>query len=432
MTSDLAGAYGGVYRRVEFQPISGLMNCGEFPAAVSPSGSTTTEMQLNIASTAIGKMLACGDAATSELILGPCVPHMYSQVANGTAEDGTFFVFPNTDCLMGSLAGRPSRDGVDVGGQWWVPDAIVANVEEFEAAMPMLCLYRRLLPIGLDGAGRHRAGLGYVESFTPMGAKSINIDMHMGESFPKGQGLFGGNPTSRATFRVAEGASVLDLLRRGGRVSRFDELGGVDKPLNFKGEPVTVHDGEPWEASSPTAPGYGDPLLRLPQAVAADVTTRLLTPDAACRVYGVVLNEDGSVDVEASTEARREIRRERLEGAEPREPVQPPPTAVQVGDLLHVVEGRWWCNGADLGAVEENYKRAAAMRVRPTWELGPEYEYHDREMAEKVVFREFLCPVTGLRIDTEIALPESEPIHDIQVTANAFAASREVEPREVN
>jgi N-methylhydantoinase B len=42
MTSDLAGAYGGVYRRIEFRPESGLLNCAEHPAAVSPSGATTT------------------------------------------------------------------------------------------------------------------------------------------------------------------------------------------------------------------------------------------------------------------------------------------------------------------------------------------------------------------------------------------------------
>jgi acetone carboxylase gamma subunit len=30
-----------------------------------------------------------------------------------------------------------------------------------------------------------------------------------------------------------------------------------------------------------------------------------------------------------------------------------------------------------------------------------------------VVFREFLCPVTGLRIDTEIARAGEPPLHDI-------------------
>jgi len=38
LAPDLAGAYGGVYRRVRFEPVPGTLSCADFPAAVSPAG----------------------------------------------------------------------------------------------------------------------------------------------------------------------------------------------------------------------------------------------------------------------------------------------------------------------------------------------------------------------------------------------------------
>jgi N-methylhydantoinase B len=428
MTSDLAGAYGGVYRRVEFRPVSGLMNCAEFPAAVSPSGVTTTEMQMHIASSAIDKMLASGGEEAEDLILGPCLPHAYAHLSNGVAADGEFFVCVNIDPNMGTLAGRPGRDGIDVGGQWWIPDSIVANVEEFEAQVPLLCLYRRLLPIGADGAGRHRAGLGFVEAYTPIGVRALHIDLNMGEPSSKGHGLFGGNPSTRSNFRIARGSDVLERLAEDGPPQSFGDFGGSEELPGFKGFPVDVLDGEAWETNSPTAPGYGDPLRRDPTAVAADVAGGMLSAETARRAYAVALADDGALDQPGTAELRLGRRRDRLGGAEPQEPVAPPAGSIGVGELLHVVEGRWWCNGADLGPVEDNYKDRAIRRDTLMRTMGEEFDYPDHEQADRVVLREYLCPVTGHRIDTEIARPEEEPHHDVRVTARSFEELRERRP----
>jgi acetone carboxylase gamma subunit len=43
------------------------------------------------------------------------------------------------------------------------------------------------------------------------------------------------------------------------------------------------------------------------------------------------------------------------------------------------------------------------MRERPVREIAPEFNVSESEISSKVVFREFLCPNCGLRIDTEIA-----------------------------
>ena len=53
-----------------------------------------------------------------------------------------------------------------------------------------------------------------------------------------------------------------------------------------------------------TPGGYGDPLERRAEAVAADVAKGLVSREAAERLYAVVLDEAGGLDTEA-TRARR-------------------------------------------------------------------------------------------------------------------------------
>jgi N-methylhydantoinase B len=56
LTADLADAYGGVYRRVHFEPVPGTLSCADFPAAVSPAGIYTMETLISLSGVAIGKM----------------------------------------------------------------------------------------------------------------------------------------------------------------------------------------------------------------------------------------------------------------------------------------------------------------------------------------------------------------------------------------
>jgi N-methylhydantoinase B len=137
-----------------------------------------------------------------------------------------------------------------------------------------------------------------------------------------------------------------------------------------------------------------------------------LSGEVAERVYGVVIR-DGAVDELATHETRVGLRRERLNGVEPREPVAPPEGAWQVGDALHVVDGRWFSHGADLGPVSDNYRAHAVIRETPVRNAEPEFAATDVEMADQIVLREYLCPVTGYRIDAELARAGEPLLHDI-------------------
>jgi N-methylhydantoinase B len=412
MTSDLSGAYGGVYRRVEIRPEPGLLNCADFPAAVSPSGAFTTEMQLNAAGIAVAKMLACAEGNVRELALGPCIPHFYSNLAGGADAGGNPFIFPNTNGMIGSLGGMPSRDGVDSGGHFWIPDGIANNSEDLEAQYPLMILSRRLLPAGADGAGRHRGGLGFVETSMSRNALVFQIVLHTNEAFTKGQGVLGGNPGSRASFRVKRGTDAAARFAGGDVPVALDGLAGDEEAVVFKGAPVDVGAADVWEWTSPSTGGYGDPLRREPDAVLADVRALRLDIAAAERVYGVVVH-DGAVDRDATFARREALLRERLGGKQPGPSVDPPGDARSVGDLLHVVDGRWWCNGVDLGPVNGSYRERCLLRETAARSIAPEFDADDTEMADQIVLREYLCPVTGYRVDAELARAGEPLLQDI-------------------
>jgi N-methylhydantoinase B len=412
MTADLSGAYGGVYRLVEFRPEPGLLNCADFPAAVSPSGAFTTEMQLNIAGIVVAKMLGCAEGEVRELALGPCIPHFYSTVQGGTDARGNMFIFPNVDGMMGSLGGMPERDGVDVGGHYWIPDGIAPNCEDLESQYPLLIISRRLLAAGADGAGRHRGGLGFIETSAARNARAFQLALFSNESFTKAQGVFGGNPGTRASLRVRRGTDLAQQLGAGTVPVSIDDLGGEEEHAGFKAAPLDMGPADVWEWVSPSTAGYGDPLRREATAVLTDTVAVGLSPVVAQRVYGVVI-ADGVLDEDATSACRRTLLRERLDGAEPGDSVEPPARARRVGDILHAVGGRWWCNGADLGAVGSNYREHCRMRETPVRKIAPEFDAYDIEMADQIVLREYLCPVTGYRIDAELARAGEPLLHDI-------------------
>ena len=414
LVGDLAGAYGGAHRVIEIRPEPGLLSCADHPAAVSPSGAYTNEMLLNCTAIAIGKMLSCaGDASVAERAIGPNLPHFYGAIGGGLDAAGNPFMLINTNGMMGALGGERERDGTDVGGHYWIPEGIAYNVEDLEDQYPVLYLYRRLLPIGADGAGRRRGGLGFVEATVPWNSPFIQMHLYGNESFAKGQGQLGANPGSRASFRMRSATDVPALLSSGQVPQDFDQIGGEELAVMFKGPPLDLPPGFAWEWVSPTAAGWGDPLLREPGDVAADVASGLLSADDARRVYGVVAG-----DPDATAAARLEVRGERLGGStEPGDPVDPPPGAARAGELLHVVDGRWWCNGADLGPVDGSWKANAAHQQLTFAELAPEFGGGDPDMAGKITLHAWYCPVTGYRLDLEITRGDEPPLADIVLVA---------------
>jgi N-methylhydantoinase B len=416
LASDTSGAYGGAHRCIDVRPEPGLLSCADHPAAVSPSGAFTTMMQLNCAAIAMAKMLACStDPTVRARALGANLPHFYGAIGGGLDPEGNLFILVNTNGMMGALGGTPVTDGVDSGGHYWIPEGIAYNVEELEDQYPVLYLYRRLLPVGADGAGRMRGGLGFEEAAICHGSPFLQMALYTNESFPKGQGQLGANPGSRAHFRLRAGTDVAARLAAGEVPQDMDALSGEELPVGFKAAPLDLIPGHVWEWSSPTAAGYGDPLLRDPAAALRDVAAGLLEPDTARRVHGIVITgagEDAAVDADATAAERLAQRSARL-GRAAAEAPEAPQGARRIGDLLHVVDGRWWCGGADLGPVDGPWKAGAQCVESPIEDVAPEFATPDPEMAGKMVARAWLCPVTGHRIDLELSRRGDAPLDDM-------------------
>ncbi len=419
LTADLAGAYGGVYRRVHFEPVPGTLSCADFPAAVSPAGIYTMETLISLSGAVIGKMLACAEPEVARLAIGPAHPVFYGFIAGGMYPTGEPFVATNADNMIGSLAASPAGDGVDFGGHFWIPEGTASNIEELELLWPMLFLYRRALRAGADGAGRFRGGRGFVEAGLPWTVPGLAAAVYVDESFPKAVGPFGANPASAGHFRLKRGTDVIARLAGGEVPQDFDAIDGAEAEVEAKGPMLMMGADSAWEWTGANAPGFGDPLSRDPGQVEADIAAGALSPGAARRVYGVVPGDTGA------TEALRiERMAERLAEA-----VLPAGTraTVPAGVPLRVLAGELAVTERDgrpeafvtvtgravLAPASGNYKDGCAILERPLHTVAPEFATRPGRPGYLMRYREYLCPVTGLRVDSEIIADGAEALHDI-------------------
>ena len=423
LTADLAGAYGGVYRRVHFQPVPGTLSCADFPAAVSPSGIYTMETLISLSGAVIGKMLACAEPEVAELAIGPAHPVFYGLICGGVHSTGQPFVATNADNMIGSLAASPAGDGVDFGGHFWIPEGTASNIEELELLWPMLFLYRRALKAGADGAGRFRGGRGFVEAGIPWTVPSIAAAVYVDESFPKAVGPFGGNPGSAGHFRLKHGTDVIARLAAGEMPQDFDAIDGAETVVEAKGPMLMIGADAVWEWTGANAPGFGDPLIRDPAQVELDIATGALSVDTAERVYGVVPGDSAT----QTLRLRAERLAARLAGAIP--PADTPatvpanvPLRVLAGELAVMerdgrpeafvtVTGR-----AVLALASGNFKDGCAVLERPLHTVAPEFATREGRAGYLMRYREYLCPVTGLRVDSEIIKGGDETLHDLALS----------------
>ena len=190
-----------------------------------------------------------------------------------------------------SYGGRFGKDGLDS------VDSLLVNtrnnpIEELELRYPLRIL-RYELREEPSAPGKWRGGIGIVREtrFLDDGFVSSEADRH----YDPPRGVYGGaNGLTAAMARRQEGVSVEDLPAL---------LTGVEFP---RGDSLLIR--------TPSSGGYGDPLERLPEAVAEDVLDELLRAKHAREQYGVVLGSDGRVDVAATEDERARIRQERASG----------------------------------------------------------------------------------------------------------------------
>jgi N-methylhydantoinase B len=426
LTPDLAGAYGGVYRRVRFEPVPGTLSCADFPAAVSPAGVFTMELLISLSGSVVAKMVAAGPPELRDRALGPAQPHWYGTIIAGQQPSGAPYIAVNANYMIGALPAGSDADGTDFGGHFWIPEGIASNIEEIEQLYPMLCLYRRALRCGADGAGAYRGGRSMTEAYVPWGVPGMAAALYIDDSFPKAVGPFGANPSSMGRVRVRHGVGLAEQFAAGVVPQELDDLPGEEQPVDHKGPLLMLSADSVMTWTGANSPGYGDPLARSPHAVARDVGHGWLDRADATRVYGVTWDSEGSVD-ETGTERLREQRlRARLAAASspsaatsPRlaaDGAHPRPVGGDLGVLLDDGRPVEWVSltgRVRLGPVTEDYRVACAVLETPVNTMEPEFATRPGRPGAAMLLREYLCPVSGLRLGTEIIRSGDDPAADM-------------------
>ncbi len=161
-------------------------------------------------------------------------------------------------------------------------------VEAFESKSPVV-VEEVALRADSGGAGRHRGGLGVRQAVRLRTPASFNIQMERTQCPPWGlEGGKAGLP-NRVSIRRADGTLI--------------------EPENGKLASVPMQEGDTYVIESGGGGGFGDPTLREPERVLADVRAGYVSRESAERDYGVVLSADGSAVDEAATARRRAERR---------------------------------------------------------------------------------------------------------------------------
>jgi N-methylhydantoinase B len=241
-----------------------------------------------------------------------------------------------------------------------------------------------------------------VEAGIPWTVPGMAAAVYVDESFPKAVGPFGGNPGSAGHFRLKHGTDVAGRFAAGEVPQDFDAIAGAEAEVEAKGPMLMMGADAAWEWTGANAPGFGDPLTRDPGRVGVDIATGALPADMAERVYGVVPDED-------ATRALRVLAGELAVIERDGRP-----------EAFVSVTGR-----AVLAPAGGNFKDGCAVLERPLHEVAPEFATREGRAGHRMRYREYLCPVTGLRVDSEILKEGDEALHDIEIRrAGRGAAGR--------
>ncbi len=241
---------------------------------------------------------------TIDVVLGAL-----SEVAGrGTASDGDTYAIitlGGVDPRTGETFTLCYYDSSGGGGRWFADgnsgqgckngNGRRMPIEMLETRYPLQLISYGLNrdPVGRPGAGRFRGGFG-TRRHLRICAPEVYVSAHTNRNIVRPWGMAGG----------AEGGNCQVLFRPAGASEwrTAVELFGVASPGKFSN--VVLHDGDEILVGAPGGGGYGPPLQRDPDAVAADVADGLCSTAEAAEIYGVALAPRGEVDAAATDRLR--------------------------------------------------------------------------------------------------------------------------------
>jgi N-methylhydantoinase B len=405
LANDIPWSTGGLMRCFDLIAEEGTLTNATFPAAIGRAPIGPAWMTGTLVADCLSQMLD-GSAELGKFVQASCCGTWDTATIAGLDERGAQPV-PFLNVIMEPMAGgygaRPHTDGIDTGGLFCIPMGRIPDVEMTEFLYPLLTLWRREEPDS-GGPGRHRGG---VSASVAVTAHGTSVPMALvvasgGKAVAQNGGLCGGLPGNTGLDVIARQSRVAELLAAGRLPSELSELSDVLETSQCygqgylaPGDVLSMH----WQGGG----GYGDPLLRDPEAVAHDVRERRVTWDAAATAYGVVVREDAVVDEPATLARRADYHAARRDRSRPIREIPAGRVDASVGRRLddNLVEATWdgrpvvACRhcGQVLGDPRAGDTLALARYQGAAAEAGPQILGHPEDYVDAPVsFRQYCCP----------------------------------------
>lgn len=204
-------------------------------------------------------------------------------------------------------AGRSFADGFHHAGTVTSYASSLGNVEGAEWKLPVLYLYRRQLTDSA-GAGTFRGGATSEVAITPYGVDELTLKLTntAGTEQTNAHGINGGYPGAGSQSVIVRDTDIETRLSGDQAVSGLEELGGTLAWLPSKADEI-IRKGDVYSFWAAGGGGFGDPLQRPAEKVAEDVRDGIVSAQEAARLYGVAINNDGTVDEQATLALRVEV-----------------------------------------------------------------------------------------------------------------------------
>ena len=432
LAGDIPWSAGGLMRCFDLITEEGTLNNATYPAAVGRGPIGPAWLTGSLVGECLSRMLD-RDLELGRNVRATCCGTWDTAIFGGLDQRGEQPV-PFLNIIMEPMAGgygaRPHADGIDTGGLSCIPMGRVPDVEMTEFLYPILMLWRREEPDS-GGPGRHRGG---VSASVAMTAHGTSFPMGLilaaaGKAVSQNGGLAGGYPGNTGLDVIARNSSITELLASGRMPSDLAEISDTLQPTqNYAsdylapGEVLMMH----WQGGG----GYGDPLTRDPESVAADLREGKITSVAAQDVYGVVLH-NGTVQDAATTTERarlRSIRKNR--SSTPRTPSGATidvTTARRLDDnLVETTDsGRNLVACKHCGAVltdnDADHELVLAVYEGPPTDAGPQITATASDYIDAtVVFRQYCCPTCWTAISS-VVVPADHSDNVAAISATVVA-----------
>jgi N-methylhydantoinase B len=395
----------GILRAITIKAPQGIIANATWPSPVSGASVSATWVVCNVAFAVLSKLVSTSPSTAKH---GAAITKgsMSVMVINGQNRDGQPYGGFLLDSMAGGGGAYNDHDGLTPSGDFCVPRPAITNIETHEANGPILFLYRSIIKDS-GGAGRQRGGATVGLALTPHDTEELTAMMiGHGVEVPNSAGIFGGLEGScnrNELMHAVPGKSPVGTINsvddHPGWVGQRDQMGAKPGFLSLKR-------GDALAYSFQGGGGYGDPIERDEEAVLTDINHGSVSREQAHKIYGVVVGDEGDVDVEKTKSRRATIRKERTGKETNNSGVKSKIHGRMITPNLTLGhDGAVYCNCGNSFGEGSNWKASSIRRVVDPVSHGEFLRLH-----EDLEIREYICPSCGTLLESNVSCIDAQDL----------------------